>query len=725
MKKILKCLAAFVLALSMAKVSQSDTTTSRLGLTLPTIGSSTWGQKINNNFQILDATSTVVSGSLLVTTGTSSGYISITSSQTRTLVFDATQFRTSLINGNTVYVTMPNPTFSSATITSAVISTATITSASISTVTITSATIVNALTTTVAVASITINNQLIWPTGLPQKYGPLFLNPKDAPVPAKGDGITDDSTAIQYMLNFSSQIPGSTVWLTTGTYALGTRLTQYSSTTIMACSPGAVVFKALPALKTKMIVNQAWGGTGTDINLHIYGIIFDEAGSTHGASDDTSLTWARVDYSTIEKCKFINGTSGLFLLTGATYDDNHHDYFIDDVWDSSNLIAGGTDINDFGNGKDIQIIRPVFLGGFTNSGNVQISAAGMDDFVVRGGWFNGLGNGDPISVFGVHGGGIYECDISSSNGFGVRISHFNEGTPKRTMTDFNIVNNHIHGNGDNGIWLRQEFSSTDTIQGINISGNKIDFNRKSGIDIELGKNINIENNIFEGNSVASSGTYAVIQATGVAGTNTIFNVNVLGNQFFDNAATPSQTFLYQTNFVSTFTSNNNAAEKITTRSSILNTNGFYDLDSLGGFSVVGTKTNDNAPAGAFGEYISSSIANYQNVGTSSNYFDLAAVTLSSGDWDVSGACNWNQNGATILFTGCGIGTVAGNNSTGLIDGDTNTNALPPITTSDVGAIVAPVRKSLTGPTIIYLKGLLSYSVAVPRYKCRISARRMR
>lgn len=48
-------LLAFFL-LGICSISKADTTTNRFGLTIPTIGSPTWGQKINGNFQILDAT---------------------------------------------------------------------------------------------------------------------------------------------------------------------------------------------------------------------------------------------------------------------------------------------------------------------------------------------------------------------------------------------------------------------------------------------------------------------------------------------------------------------------------------------------------------------------------------------------------------------------------------------------------------------------------------------
>lgn len=59
----MKKLIAFAFLTIASSICWGDSLTPRLGLTLPTIGSPTWGQKINGNFQILD--STVTAGSIL------------------------------------------------------------------------------------------------------------------------------------------------------------------------------------------------------------------------------------------------------------------------------------------------------------------------------------------------------------------------------------------------------------------------------------------------------------------------------------------------------------------------------------------------------------------------------------------------------------------------------------------------------------------------------------
>lgn len=59
----MKKLIAFAFLMISSHICMADTKTPRLGLILPTIGSPTWGQKINGNFQILD--STVQPGSII------------------------------------------------------------------------------------------------------------------------------------------------------------------------------------------------------------------------------------------------------------------------------------------------------------------------------------------------------------------------------------------------------------------------------------------------------------------------------------------------------------------------------------------------------------------------------------------------------------------------------------------------------------------------------------
>lgn len=472
------------------------------------------------------------------------------------------------------------------------------------------------------------------------------------------NGVVDCSTAVRTAVAYATSTAGGIVQFPAGTYGFGTSVVVYSSTTLDGISLGAVTLKAIGTFNDRMIQNQARTGTGTDSNITIKNIIFDENGR------DTAPTFARVDNLKFERCIFKNGSSGLFLLTGATYDDNHHCYFIDCVFDSHNLVSGGTDITDIGNGKDIQMIRCVFLGGFTNSGNPQVSAAGMDNFVMDGCYFDGQRNATLLSVFGVHGGGIYNSELLNSNGFGLKLTYFQEGTPKRSLTDFKVMNNHLSYPGDNNIWVRQEFSSTDVVKNITISGNTLDHAPKSQIAIEIGNGFTISNNVMYDGSTASSGTYAVINATGVAGATTIYNMNIFGNHYFDDSTTPSQTLLYKTNWVSTFTSRGNIAENITTRSSSLNTSNFLDFDSSGTDGLAPLKAMVTSSSGTF---TTSVVTSNELAVLSGTRFKVGVITR-----DMTAA-----NGS-VAYTGVGfvpksIIFIAGNGSAISIGFDTVTN----------------------------------------------------
>lgn len=156
-----------------------------------------------------------------------------------------------------------------------------------------------------------------------------------------------------------------------------------------------------------------------------------------------------------------------------------------------------------------------------------------------------------------------------------------------------------------------------------------------------------------------------------------------------------------------------------------NTGLFVASITGGGFFMRGTTTNDSAVVGWVGEYISSSSIVYGSVGTSTQYFDLASITLTAGDWDLSGVCYYRANGGTVVYNDCGIGTATGNSSTGLVDGDTSLEGPPSVAAYQTSLTIPGVRKSIAATTTYYLKGNVQYSVATPQFKGRISARRVR
>ncbi len=141
-------------------------------------------------------------------------------------------------------------------------------------------------------------------------------------------------------------------------------------------------------------------------------------------------------------------------------------------------------------------------------------------------------------------------------------------------------------------------------------------------------------------------------------------------------------------------------------------------------AVMGTQTNDNASVGFYGEYISSSVAGRAYPGTNT-YGDMAAITLTTGDWDITGLALEDNNGATVTFTALDILTVSGNNSTGESVGVNAVQGPPSTSVYDTALTIPAYRASISGSTTYYLKVRAIFSVATPAFYGRISARRVR
>lgn len=148
--------------------------------------------------------------------------------------------------------------------------------------------------------------------------------------------------------------------------------------------------------------------------------------------------------------------------------------------------------------------------------------------------------------------------------------------------------------------------------------------------------------------------------------------------------------------------------------------------SLGG--IKGTTTNDNAPSGMYGEYISSVAAG--TAGASSGQFgNIAQINLTPGDWEVTGMVSSNVTFVTITGnSGISLSQFSGNTNTDLVSGD-NFLALSQGNTGQVAVTVQGViptwRVSTASNTTVYVKAQLTYSGGSPVFQGRISARRMR
>jgi hypothetical protein len=152
-----------------------------------------------------------------------------------------------------------------------------------------------------------------------------------------------------------------------------------------------------------------------------------------------------------------------------------------------------------------------------------------------------------------------------------------------------------------------------------------------------------------------------------------------------------------------------------------------------GNGIKGTITNNNASPGIVGEFISNA-ASGVSLATQTTFTNICSITLSAGDWDVCGTSRMGGNGATFAgASGYYVGAIS------IYSGNTNTDGVPDYTNIyvDVPAAVSPtvaatasippVRISVAGSTIVYLKGYQSTTVSIanPTISGSIQARRVR
>lgn len=137
-------------------------------------------------------------------------------------------------------------------------------------------------------------------------------------------------------------------------------------------------------------------------------------------------------------------------------------------------------------------------------------------------------------------------------------------------------------------------------------------------------------------------------------------------------------------------------------------------------------TDGSSPcAGCVGEFIQSRVTTFTNAPAATGLWgDITSISLTAGDWDVTGVVVLQPNGATVTDFDIGISSSSGNSATGLQAGDNQIETLPPTAAADVTLVIPSFRVNISSTTIYYLKANISYSIATPKDTARISARRV-
>jgi hypothetical protein len=137
--------------------------------------------------------------------------------------------------------------------------------------------------------------------------------------------------------------------------------------------------------------------------------------------------------------------------------------------------------------------------------------------------------------------------------------------------------------------------------------------------------------------------------------------------------------------------------------------------------IVGTTTNDNANAGSVGEFITNTTN--ATSATSTVVLNATSVSLTAGDWDVSGSVQFVPAGTTTTTL-----ILAGVTTTSATRGAFNTETSFNVSyAAGQGSTLGPptVRISLASTTTVYLVALTNFAVSTMTVNGFIQARRRR
>jgi len=140
--------------------------------------------------------------------------------------------------------------------------------------------------------------------------------------------------------------------------------------------------------------------------------------------------------------------------------------------------------------------------------------------------------------------------------------------------------------------------------------------------------------------------------------------------------------------------------------------------------IIGTSTNDNASSGNIGEFVSSSISVGSAVSlTTATAANVTSISLTAGDWDVSGMVSFNETTSTVTARTAGISSTSATLPT---DGSEGYCGVQSNLTSEINSITLPVKRiSIASTTTIYLVCKATFSAGTCGGFGTISARRVR
>jgi|SRR5579859_7734166 len=142
--------------------------------------------------------------------------------------------------------------------------------------------------------------------------------------------------------------------------------------------------------------------------------------------------------------------------------------------------------------------------------------------------------------------------------------------------------------------------------------------------------------------------------------------------------------------------------------------------------IVGVTDASNATAGNVGEYVVSQITSNTSWAPASTVIgNLTSISLTAGDWDVSGSVFWAAVAGSGTWTQLEAGTTTTSSTALPINiylGQTGQSTAAAI---NVAYLVPTQRINVTTTTTVYLNGAATYTSGTMAYQCQLRARRVR
>lgn len=198
---------------------------------------------------------------------------------------------------------------------------------------------------------------------------------------ATGDGVTDDSTAIQNAINAAATAGGGVVYFPAGTYLIGTGLKQKANVRMVGVSRRAAVLKAGAATLTMVSQNAA---STTNWTVEHLGFDFNAPATTSGMYG-VNVGASGCDFVTVDSCEFKNYGSGTGTRVGVLMNAA----VSNETTISNNVFTGpgaATEDNTKGVwvlfGKKFRIVGNYFNGTFRSVDMSNTASYNVSDFVV-------------------------------------------------------------------------------------------------------------------------------------------------------------------------------------------------------------------------------------------------------------------------------------------------------------------------------------------------------